>query len=977
MIKELKYNGHTANPSDYECADGDLTVAVNVVPEDGTLKSVLPPSEVFELPAGATVVYIHETSSYKHYIVKNGVYLHWITRSGETLSESNRIGYASYGTISVNAVGNTLLMLNTYEINYYLWNATQSKYISLGNHIPNIEISFGLRGKPRLFSMNDESKSTFKITFDGISEGNIYAVWSENNQNKITAQIMAKLNKFLAEQTTKKGLFALPFFVRYALRLYDGSLVCHSAPILMNPSTKMAPIVYWDRIKGKDSYTEAYCDIMLVAAMLDYKLLVDEDYDYNRLKDWADIIKSVDVFISKPIYTYDQNGLCKSFNDTDNFDTKFIGTLDFKGYSSSRNNDHILLPINVDGKAMGTSSPVGKNSQLGNKYVEWTYSHLYALYFSSNRSYPSTTISLPEYSADKNKESLKDVSQFYFLHSIGIDELSTSERKDINVDDEYLQSLVTREVMTDDYLSHDKLSAEYSHTYNARLNLSGVKRELFRGFMATSMFQCLNSDDPSWKVSGNTISVEFPLFGCQIDITVYIKENGNVYQVSSSMRYDYSGYFLSETRYPTDADAANGTNGYLVKQSWGCYVFYPNVNAFKMIIRDYKGAYEIDLKPHDFLNGAYAVLDYELKRAPQSPAYINTTYLKTVDMQNKIYTSEVNNPFYFPLLGINTIGTGKIFGISSAAKALSEGQFGQFPLYAFTSEGVWALEVSATGSYSAKQPITRDVCINPDSITQIDSAVLFATNRGIMLISGSQTQCISDTINSLGTFDIKELPKYDGLISVYNNKAHQYEQLKVEDIAMLPYLKFLEKCRMIYDYTQQRIIVYNPTVRYAYLFSFKSKSWGMMLSDIDDNVNSYPEALAMSTKEKVVVDVDGKETVSNIPILVDFSKPSADSATGLIITRPFKLDDPNMFKTIDTIIQRGFFKSDNIQQVLYGSNDLYHWHTVWSSRDKFMRGFRGTPYKAYRLAIVCRLNREENLFGCTVQFAPRRLNQPR
>lgn len=57
---------------------------------------------------------------------------------------------------------------------------------------------------------------------------------------------------------------------------------------------------------------------------------------------------------------------------------------------------------------------------------------------------------------------------------------------------------------------------------------------------------------------------------------------------------------------------------------------------------------------------------------------------------------------------------------------------------------------------------------------------------------------------------------------------------------------------MIYDYTNQHIIVYNPAVRYAYVFSLKSKLWGMMLSDIVNNVNSYPEALAMADGNRLV-----------------------------------------------------------------------------------------------------------------------------
>ena len=43
MIKEIKYNGYSANPSDYECADGDLSVAMNLIPEDGVLKGIQKP----------------------------------------------------------------------------------------------------------------------------------------------------------------------------------------------------------------------------------------------------------------------------------------------------------------------------------------------------------------------------------------------------------------------------------------------------------------------------------------------------------------------------------------------------------------------------------------------------------------------------------------------------------------------------------------------------------------------------------------------------------------------------------------------------------------------------------------------------------------------------------------------------------------------------------------------------------------------
>ena len=56
MIKEIKYNGYSANPSDYECADGDLATSIGVIPENGALKPILPPSEVLQFKGGDSVM---------------------------------------------------------------------------------------------------------------------------------------------------------------------------------------------------------------------------------------------------------------------------------------------------------------------------------------------------------------------------------------------------------------------------------------------------------------------------------------------------------------------------------------------------------------------------------------------------------------------------------------------------------------------------------------------------------------------------------------------------------------------------------------------------------------------------------------------------------------------------------------------------------------------------------------------------------
>lgn len=95
----------------------------------------------------------------------------------------------------------------------------------------------------------------------------------------------------------------------------------HSAPILMSPCTTNNPIVYWTEAYSSDTNTgvkNAVCNMMLVACDLDYAY---DNVTSDDIDQWGDIVKSVDIFISKPIYPYDQNGKIKSCKDSNDFDS--------------------------------------------------------------------------------------------------------------------------------------------------------------------------------------------------------------------------------------------------------------------------------------------------------------------------------------------------------------------------------------------------------------------------------------------------------------------------------------------------------------------------------------------------------------------------------------------------------------------------------------------------------------------------------
>lgn len=930
MIKEIKYNGLTTVPPDNLCPDGDAAFLLNLVPEDGALKPVLPPKTVMELQANMRIVYIHKSSTYKHYIIHD-------THSEKLVWTSNGKEFADMCALDtkelhkVIGVGNTLIVLTGNGMLYFLWKGEQAKYLFLGNGIPELSLSFGLQGEM-------ERTDEFTINFDNLEyyypedvpfEGPriFFCKFSDENKKKVSSQVLAKVNKFIADKSTNKGKFLYPFLLRYAYRLYDGNLIRHSAPILMACSTSCAPVVIWSRVYG-DVYNTADLRVIGMLHQLDYAVI--NESDLNMLKNWSDIVKSVDIFVSKPIYTYDQNGECDKF-----YNYKELKGEDW-GYSVCKNINQVAdtakYPVRYQMKDIG---------------------YLYQMTFDKDNleKRPGGILGLPRKETSTIKEEIQNCSNFYFLKSIKVEELTTT-RTIIDIKEDYLQSLVTREVMTDDYDSHNKLIPKYAFSYNSRVNLANIKKRLFEGFNAASMSPFT---DGYVKYKKDSPPTEFDR---QIMLTVYIYIRQGEKEI-----------------------VVRGDTGVLGYDSPILFIYYPNVNAYKAVLESYdyndgsRVFYEVLLERHTFLNGSFYFGGFRniSKRGPfyfaswgertkhvySCPAVSNE---RTIDIPNKIYTSEINNPFYYPLLGINTVGTGNIIGICSAVKALSEGQFGQFPLYAFTTEGVWALEISKTGTYTARQPITRDVCLSAKSLTQIDSAVLFATDRGIMMLQGSQSTCISDILNGDNTLSVLNLPKIDKILG--------FAEQNKSSLQLLPFMEFVKDCRMIYDYEHQRIIVYNDSkdtstnklrCNYAYVWSLKSKQWGMMQSNIADSVNAYPDALAV---------IDNGS-------LVNFSDESDDTYKNIVISRPLKLDAFDIHKSVDTIIQRGVFHKGHVKSVLFASNDLYNWVPVWSSVDHYLRGFRGTPYKYLRIALLTGLTKDEGITGCSVQFTPRLNNQPR
>lgn len=879
MIQELIYNGYSSTPSGIQCPDGDLSVALNAIPENGAIKHIEKPRTIFTLPSGQKVVYIHSVSVFENYIILDEASqkLLWIPSDSPQTPAKELFTISGKELYQVTAMGNVLVTLTSDGIIYSLYKS--DSYQPMGNKPAFPSISFRLRVgevNSEILTANFEKFSPTPSPDGGISISN-------NAKEAVKNTVTGYFNP-IAAQAKEDGLFLYPIMVRYAYRMYDNTLSYISQPIQLYPSDGVPLTIRYAGQHTDNLQVKAFnVQVRSFKSQLMYQINNLEEVKQS-LAEWGELIKSIDIFVTQDM---------EIINDSS------IASGGMSGFMGNISHLH----------GQGSFHGCYNGEKVNGKYVY--RKHKLKEGGSDSQAYfyvGSTTI-------------IKDDGpvNFYHISTISLSSLNADEQE-VEIEQGVLptDTLVNREQLKGDSNIDEQLIAKYVYTYNARLNLTGV----------------------------TVLPRPYPLESCfAYGNAVYDPESKKTVEKT----YSFKAYVLIEAEkrnvmVTCDSSIPMNIDGY------NNFFFFSNVNAKELIVErtdtnGTKSYSKTKFKKHQGLDGCFT--------------YINSSFDDIVDMSivshtdigipypNKIYTSEVNDPFTFPASLVSAVGSGAIVGISSAAKALSEGQFGQFPLYAFTDEGVWALEVSDTGAYYARQPITRDVCISPESITQIDNAVLFATHRGIMMLSGSQSICISETIDKNEPFSLLSFPKGKELL--------QIAALPVSDIIIAPFRDFLLSSRMLYDYAHQRIIVYNPEHSIAYVFSLSSKQWGMIESNIASSVNSYPEALAMSHKGE----------------LINFSEEGNQAVTSLLLTRPFKLGDPALFKTIDTVIQRGYFTEGSIKQVLYGSNDYRHWFPVKSSSSSYMRGFSGTPFKAFRLAVIASLDTFDSLIGCSISFTPR------
>lgn len=243
-----------------------------------------------------------------------------------------------------------------------------------------------------------------------------------------------------------------------------------------------------------------------------------------------------------------------------------------------------------------------------------------------------------------------------------------------------------------------------------------------------------------------------------------------------------------------------------------------------------------------------SIIEYTNAPASEIPDFNSSPAIE--DNMNLI-VSEVLNPYYFPPEH-SYLMPGEIINLAVNTEQISTSQVGQFPLYVFTTEGIYALQVGdGTVLYSNVIPISAEVAVKGSEVLPTKYGVIFVTERGLKLISGQEVVDFSDPINDEVDLRIRESVDYS---KVTKNRFYDSSPY----LSLVPFSEYVREAVMGYDISQNEVIVSNPRYNYSYVFNLKTSTWHKITEVFSDfnrylGLQSY-EAGAVSARATIMID---------------------------------------------------------------------------------------------------------------------------
>lgn len=273
-------------------------------------------------------------------------------------------------------------------------------------------------------------------------------------------------------------------------------------------------------------------------------------------------------------------------------------------------------------------------------------------------------------------------------------------------------------------------------------------------------------------------------------------------------------------------------------------IIYPDSRAYRIVTGIWSAEYgeylaaDITLSSSPAYNYAYAFTQGKVEAngdgtqfTEDDSAIYDNTYLE----RRAINVTANSNPIVFPVEH-SYLFNGNIDSICVTAIPVSEMQVGQFPIYVFTDNGIYALaQGSGAILYSNILPVNADRCDNSQAI-YTRSGVIYISNNGVYLLAGINSKKISMLL--------------EGEIDTYiQNNEHFLKCCANSFYNIEPYLSkvnfrdYVKDAKLIYNINLEEIIVSNPSYPYSYIYSFIHNSWHKqsgVFSNVDNELVLRP-----------------------------------------------------------------------------------------------------------------------------------------
>ncbi|HAT77075.1 MAG TPA: hypothetical protein DCS19_09590, partial [Flavobacterium sp.] len=485
---------------------------------------------------------------------------------------------------------------------------------------------------------------------------------------------------------------------------------------------------------------------------------------------------------------------------------------------------------------------------------------------SANRS--ENYFAKPKSNADILKE-LAENQRFYKVHEIQFDDIKTTTENDgwvaIDLKGKLGDNLLVQpELKTE---SFSNIKARNQMTYNSMLHAWDIKNVIGRGWpmnyfypnIGIGQFEAIGQSEVEEQGWRESIEVKIKTdvgVSSVVRITPELQgEYLKLFNLSPMLSYPdaratemviYRSYFdVSEGRYLELKDTFR-----LTASDTGSFAYYISPN----------------LKPIILISERYEDNQTDI------PSESN----QELSYQNKLKVSNTNNPFLFPDTQTYQIGDGSILNVASQSIRTSDGQFGQFPLICFCTDGVFSLEVGdGTVAYSRQvkpqsyeRPISKVICTTPFGI-------LFISNRGLCMVAGQDVIYLSETMFEKFRNITLELPT--SIASSFSFDTGLFND-------------YLKDCSaMVYNPKEQEVIIINPNKEFNYVYNFSTKQFYKNDEQITNEINNSLPSLQV-WKGLLVKNV---------------TRTEAGQRKITFTTRPIKMQTTD-FKRFERVILRGY-----------------------------------------------------------------------